>query len=154
MEEQLGGNENSESINMRNMGTLVMPIAAFHPKIGLVQGGNIAEFLDLSKDRLMANQQLKVGGDEGSVEMPVNVADGDNTLRSDNEQQIVVPGLDGSYLMDKNKWPKLTLPSEAIETDPTEALTQEESLISGANKGGGLDSSDISKGVSHHSDVF
>ena len=102
----------------------------------------------------MANQQLKVGGDEGSVEMPVNVADGDNTLRSDNEQKIVVHGLDGSYLMDKNKWPKLTLPSEAIETDPTEALTQEESLILGANKGGGLGSSDISKGVSHHSDVF
>ena len=75
----------------------------------------------------MANQQTKVGGDEGSVEMPVNVADGDNTLRSDNEQKIVVHGLDGSYLMDKNKWPKLTLPSEAIETDPTEALTQEES---------------------------
>ena len=28
------------------------------------------------------------------------------------------------------------------------------SLIWGANKGGGLGSSDISKGVSHHSDVF
>ena len=121
---------------MRNMGTLVTPIVAFHPEIGLVQGGNIAEFPDLSKDRQMANQQLKVGGDEGSVEMPVNVADGDNTLRSDNEQQIVVHGLDGSYLMDKNKWPKLTLPSEAIETDPTEALTQEESGCVSRNENG------------------
>lgn len=49
-----------------------------------------------------------------------------------NDSQFVVHGREGSYLMDKSKWPNLCLPDESnnAATEAVEALTQEESLVS------------------------
>lgn len=41
------------------------------------------------------------------------------------ESQCIVHGYDGPFVMDKSKWPTLTLPKEI---EPTEELTQEDSL--------------------------
>jgi hypothetical protein len=48
--------------------------------------------------------------------------------------QFMVHGLDGEYLLDKCKWPKLNLSQEKTqqESEEMEGLTQEESLVSQA----------------------
>ena len=49
-----------------------------------------------------------------------------------SDSKILVHGREGSYLMDKCKWPKLTIPieKEVQVTKEMEGLTQEESLMS------------------------
>lgn len=55
--------------------------------------------------------------------------------------------------MDKNKWPKLVIPSEVMEIELIEVLTQEESLISDTNKGVGVEVSAPGKGDEHSTDI-
>jgi hypothetical protein len=91
--------------------------------------------------------------DGDSVEIPINPSEGEINLVPSNDQHIVVHGRDGCYLMDKNKWPKLVIPSEVMEIELIEVLTQEESLISDTNKGVGVEVSAPGKGDEHSTDI-
>lgn len=53
-------------------------------------------------------------------------------LQHDPNSHIIVHGRDGPYVMNKNKWPNLTLSEEM----PMEGLTQEDSLIANQAQGG------------------
>lgn len=44
---------------------------------------------------------------------------GESFIVLGDKQQILVHGREGSYLMDKNKWPKLILPNETVVSDAT-----------------------------------
>jgi hypothetical protein len=59
-----------------------------------------------------------------------------------SESQFVVHGRDGSYLMNKCRWPKLDLPSGSIlqDSEGVEGLTHEESLVILSPNLGGTDS--------------
>lgn len=100
MEEEL---EHVDDNSNTSSEKVVVPIAAFHPDFGRVD--------DL--DEMQELQNLSNPEDKGEI-----VA---------NTHQIVVNGADGPYLMDKSKWPRLTVAedSESQEKEPVESLTQE-----------------------------
>jgi hypothetical protein len=87
---------------------------------------------------------MMTGGDV--MESSDNVTEKEINLVPRDDQQIVVHRRDGSYFMDKNKWSKLTLPAEAMVSDLTEVLTQEESLIPDSSKGANVGMSVFSNG--------
>lgn len=89
--------------------SLVTPIAAYHPNLGVVSG-----FSDLN---------------EGAGKI-IPQADSPRELQADHST-FVVHGREGPYLMEKNRWPKLLLPneSESQEGEPVEVLTQDDSVV-------------------------
>lgn len=63
-----------------------------------------------------------------------NVSSKPDGISIKDNSKIVIHGLDGPYLMEREKWPKLTLPDE---WEYTKSLTQEESLMISGNLIGG-----------------
>jgi hypothetical protein len=71
------------------------PIAAFHPSMGLVQ-------VPISTEEWVSNTKIQ--------ETKQNTHE--QILAFNPESQILVHGYDGPFVMDKCKWPTLTLPEE------------------------------------------
>jgi hypothetical protein len=106
-------------INTEQMvNTTTTPLAAFHPKVGLIDMrskpsvGEKAEGYETScySKHVQARQQEL---NEEQIMIP-------------SESQVVVHGVDGAYLMEKDRWPKLVLVSKVIDSEPVESLTQED----------------------------
>lgn len=106
-------------INTEQMvNTATTPLAAFHPKVGLIDMrskpsvGEKAEGYETScySKHVQARQQEL---NEEQIMIP-------------SESQVVVHGVDGAYLMEKDRWPKLVLVSKVIDSEPVESLTQED----------------------------
>lgn len=87
-----------------------IPLAAFHPKMGIV----------LSPTEKSLQDQKQSG--ESNASKPINA----DIETPEKDNQIVVHGIEGPYLMDKSKWPILTLPEEG---ESIEGLTQEDALV-------------------------
>jgi len=80
--------------------SLDLPVAVFHPTMGLVEVNQNGDQLDLDK------------GSEPQNPLP--------------ESHLLIHDRDGTYLMEKTKWPILTLPEEK---EPVESLTQEDTCL-------------------------
>jgi hypothetical protein len=134
MEEQMEGIDEGDLGTQKNKEVLVTPIAAFHLDIGFVQGNRISNLSDGHKSQISLDNQ---GPKKTHLEQVAVSDEGltkENSTASGDNQQIWVHGREGCYLMDKNKWPKLTLPDKAGESDATEGLTQEESQVTNTFK--------------------
>lgn len=86
-----------------------VPIAAFHPNVGMISVGNTMDKRGLSLGDPQSNMEL--------LKVP------NTTLEFNLESQFIVHGRDGPFAMEKSKWPNLTLPEE----EPMEGLTQRRS---------------------------
>lgn len=86
------------------------PLAAFHSSIGIVSMAQMDKMSPVGK-----------GLEE---HLP--------RVQAPSESYILVHGRDGPYLMEKAKWPVLTL---VDENEPVEGLTQEDSLTGDINSG-------------------
>lgn len=161
MEECLEAVEEGNTFVGGNDSDLVHPIAAFHPSMEMIStvmdmdkqldGGRQNYSQDLlldAKKSISVNKngaEFLMGNSEGKqtdmqnnnqgllVNAKKSFSEGKNEEETlvGNSQQIVVHGLDGAYLMDKSKWPKLMFLSakEALDSNNLEVLTQEESLV-------------------------
>ena len=110
MEEALEG-----SGSKKEMTTGVHPIATFHPSIGLVN-------MDQIQDKSVENEKDKTSDSTNGV---VDITTDKEEELIPNDNQFVVHNASGEYLMDKGKWPKLTLVNDPknIDEDSVEVLT-------------------------------
>jgi hypothetical protein len=127
--------ENIESLDAQHIQeALIKPLAVFYPNIGMISVAGIAG-TSPDKTKLQHNPDIKEMKDyaevfEGNFENSQEVGLGNSMETLDqlitNESQFVVHGRDGSYLMDKCNWPKLSLPSEKNmqDSEGVEDLTQ------------------------------
>lgn len=121
-------------------GVLVTPIAAFHPVLGHVSIKDNSDpvpqdiqGMSLNKDDDSAKEpSANVNGKEMGLENNM----GEDTLPEldqklcANQNQFIVHGAHGPFLMDKNKWPKLsmTIEQESQEHEGLGVLTQEDTF--------------------------
>lgn len=82
------------------------PIAAYHPNFGLVKmQQSVIELSKQSEIATVTNSQYVTARKVSKEDLiPGEIIEG-------NSSQMIVHGRDGPYLMDRNKWPKLTLSS-------------------------------------------
>lgn len=83
-------------------GPSVHPIAAFHPEVGMISLGHTTE---VDKEKVVIHDKEELGQSQKVLDPP-------ETELTPDAHQFVVHVAEGSYLMDKSKWPKLTLPGE------------------------------------------
>lgn len=87
----------------------VNPIAAFHPQFGLMS-------MIMPTNLDSSEKQIQLGAenmDSGKLQLDIVQGPKENTDSLDKPGgQIVVHGREGPFLMDKSKWPTLTLPRE------------------------------------------
>lgn len=103
-----------EKMEQHDQKSPVKPLAAFHPELGLVNIADIPGVHNAKKDI-------------GQMDC------GDKIVESKlipSNSQFLINSLDGPYLMNKDKWLVLKLPSESQDNDNLESLTQEETLSS------------------------
>ena len=98
------------------------PIAIFHLAIGMVDVRHVDQ-VQVTKDNSLPKSNI-IQSDLEKNELPIP-----------NDSHILVYGRDGPYLMEKAKWPSLTLPEEE---ENVEGLTQEETLTVNMSTEGNL----------------
>lgn len=105
-----------------------IPLAAFHPKLGLMDMDT--SFLRSTKSGGKSLEPTRITKEVGTglEDSQTNKEDQNEPEPIPVESQFVVHGAEGAYLMDKNKWPKLLLALETQEGEAMESLTQEESI--------------------------
>jgi hypothetical protein len=97
---------------------MAVPIAAFHPMLG-----QLTVNMDVPVERqekLSSTQgsdsQIRMVSSDGLLVSTVSVESGGTGGKEEalmgNNEQYVVHGADGPFLMNKNKWPNLSLPIE------------------------------------------
>lgn len=123
-----------------------LPIAAFHPVTGIIQiDVNTEKALvcnhqtwDPTSDLLQkcsderSDQTAQADTKQGVMQKPAHAENhitGHNGEEQVPENKIVVHGREGTYLMDKDKWPKLVLPDvgegQMVDSEPEiECVTQ------------------------------
>ena len=132
---------------------MVNPVATFHPTIGLI---SIAPKM---MDTLIGGSEQPEKKAIEKVSKASLDPSQDSVLEEPlipNDSHLVLHGRDGSYLMDKAKWPNLLLPSKMSvpDSEGVEVLTQEESLLSqNATQGGLTLNSPSSKHISLNVDT-
>jgi hypothetical protein len=134
MEDCLGEETLGESHDL-GKGVLVTPIAAFHPEVGHM----IVDTSSTSLIHEVLNRSLEKDGQMGSKTPMEGAADKmgvkTNIIKevemTRNDDQYIVHGADGPFLMDRNKWPKLILSTEhdSQEQQWPGELTQEDNVI-------------------------
>jgi len=97
----------------------VNPIAAFHPSVGMINMGQSKDgdrgqcgipskkYSSITDEKLLLNSEL--GVDSKEIE-----SDKMEMMLNPSKSQIEVHGAEGSYLMERSKWPTLMLPSENL----------------------------------------
>lgn len=93
------------------------PLAAFHPNMGMVSPPFVGPIQGCQNS---SGKPLSESASKSDNNSPNEI--GKSNL--EESSQFIVHGIDGPYLMEKNRWPNLILPEETME-----GLTQEESLV-------------------------
>lgn len=129
-----------------------LPLAIYHPNIGTVllndEGDNQSKIWDPTEPLISTKNVTERGlvlVEEGPEERSLaKKLKGDNTKESQEfdksqipKNQMVVHGIMGPYLMDKDKWPQLILP-EISDHPMGESEVQTECLTQADQSQGGL----------------
>lgn len=147
--------EDQDFTKEAEQGALVTPIVAFHPEVGHIN-------MNMSRPRVMhfeklllvqgSGSQVKMVDSGGKMEIVDTGKNGANVNKEctlmGNDEQYIVHDADGPFLMNKNRWPNLSLHTEQDSQSQGGLgdLTQEDNLTIGGESQGILEFSFSSLG--------